>query len=361
MNCSAHVLNTIIRNAFDDGYLTRELPELLEQLQKVRAVVTFLKQCGLAGELPHGVRQEMSTWWNSKLTMIKSVLTQYDKIESRLDSRGNLLLEDVNKALLMGVVDFLEPSKEASEKLERDKVATLPHVLMYYAKLKRHLTATLTDSPDVCKLKSRTLEFLELKLTVGELHKISTFLWPPFRHLRMLDAQDRKNVHDRVREMLTDVHLRLSQGGPSTEQLDNKPAPKRSFLQEFNGWQNAAEAQTTDSELDSYLRDSDSSEDVRRLLESWGAQRKKHRRLFFLAKKVLSIPSTSASSERNFRVAGYVFQERRTCFKPENLDNLLFLHKNMEIFALCWPLSSSCRRVRKCGDFVAACYFIFIP
>ncbi|KAH9368346.1 hypothetical protein HPB48_004538 [Haemaphysalis longicornis] len=113
----------------------------------------------------------------------------------------------------MEVVDFLEPFKEASEKLEQDKVVTLPLVLMYYAKLKKHLTTALTDSPDVCKLKSRTLEFLELKLTVGELHKISTFLRPPFRHLRMLDEQDRKNVHNRVREMLTDVHLRLSQGG----------------------------------------------------------------------------------------------------------------------------------------------------
>ncbi|KAH9366339.1 hypothetical protein HPB48_006209 [Haemaphysalis longicornis] len=199
MNCSAHVLNTILRNTFDEGYLTRELPELLEQLQKVKAVVTFLKQSGLASQLPHGVCQEVSTRWNSKLTMIKSVLTQYDEIESLLDSRGNLLLEDVNKALLVEVVDFLEPFKEASEKLEQDKVVTLPLVLMYYAKLKKHLTTTLTDSPGVCKLKSRTLEFLELKLTVGELHKISTFLWPPFRHLRMLDEQDRKNVHDRVR------------------------------------------------------------------------------------------------------------------------------------------------------------------
>ncbi|KAH6925932.1 hypothetical protein HPB50_012298 [Hyalomma asiaticum] len=51
--------------------------------------------------------------------------------------------------------------------------------------------------------------------------------------------------------------------------------------------------------------------------------------LSFLAKKVLCIPSTSASSERNFSAAGYVLQDRRTCLKPESLDNLLFLHKNM--------------------------------
>ncbi|KAH9379590.1 hypothetical protein HPB48_019061 [Haemaphysalis longicornis] len=146
----------------------------------------------------------------------------------------------------------------------------------------------------------------------------------------MLDEQDRKNVHDRVREMLTDVHLRLSQGVRSRQQLVNEPTAKRSLLQKFNEWREAAEAPTTDSELDSYLRDSDSCEDIRRLLEWWGAQRKKYRGLSFLAKKVLSIPSTSASSERNFSAAGYVLQERRTCLKRENLlDNLLFLYKNM--------------------------------
>lgn len=144
MNCSAHVLNTILRNTFDAGCLTRELPELLE-LQNVKAVVTFLKQSGLASQLPHGVCQDVRTRWNSKLTMIKSVLTQYNEIESLLDSRGNLLLEDVNKALLMEVVDFPEPFKEASEKLEQYKVVTLPLFLVYYAKLKKHLTTAMTD------------------------------------------------------------------------------------------------------------------------------------------------------------------------------------------------------------------------
>lgn len=112
--------------------------------------MTSLKQSGLASQLPHGVCQEVCTRWNLKLTIIKSVLTQYDEIEGLLDSRGNLLLEDINKTLLMEVVGFLEPFKEASEKLERDKVVTLPLVLMYYAKLKKNLTTALTDSPDVC-------------------------------------------------------------------------------------------------------------------------------------------------------------------------------------------------------------------
>ncbi|KAH6942575.1 hypothetical protein HPB50_008067 [Hyalomma asiaticum] len=329
MNCCAHVLNTVLRNAFDDRYLAQELPDLLEQLQKVKAVVTFLKQSGLTSQLPHGVCQEICTRWNSKLAMMKSVLSQYDAIENLLDSRGNLLLEDVNKTLLTEVAEFLEPFKEASEKLEQDKVVTLPLVLMYYTKLKKHLTADSTDSPEVCQLKSRTLEFLQIKLPIEELHKVSTFLWPPFRHLRVLDEQERKSVHDRVRELLIDVYLRLPQGETSTDHPDYEPPAKRTSLDEFKEWRDAAETQPADSELDSYLRDSDSCEDIEKLLEWWEAHRRKYRGLSFLAKKVLCIPSTSASSERNFSAAGYVLQDRRTCLKPESLDNLLFLHKNM--------------------------------
>ncbi|KAH6934240.1 hypothetical protein HPB50_022121 [Hyalomma asiaticum] len=114
MNCCAHVLNTVLQNAFDDRYLAQELPDLLEQLQKVKAVVTFLKQSGLTSQLPHGVCQEICTRWNSKLAMIKSLLSQYDAIENLLDSRGNLLLEDVNKTLLTEVAEFLEPAKSLS-------------------------------------------------------------------------------------------------------------------------------------------------------------------------------------------------------------------------------------------------------
>ncbi|KAH9378762.1 hypothetical protein HPB48_017574 [Haemaphysalis longicornis] len=76
LNCSAQVLNTILRNTFDEWYLPRELPEHLEQLQKLKAIVTFFKQSGLASQIPHRVSQKLSTRWNSKLTIIKFVLTQ---------------------------------------------------------------------------------------------------------------------------------------------------------------------------------------------------------------------------------------------------------------------------------------------
>ncbi|KAH8021205.1 hypothetical protein HPB51_013306 [Rhipicephalus microplus] len=120
---------------------------------------------------------------------------------------------------------------------------------MYYTKLKKHLTADSTDSQEVCQLKSRTLEFLQIKLPMEDLHRVATFLWPPFRHLRILDEQERKSVHDRVRELLTDVHLRLLQGETSTDHPDYETPAKRTSLDEFKKWRDAAETQPADKPL----------------------------------------------------------------------------------------------------------------
>ncbi|KAH7967474.1 hypothetical protein HPB49_025131 [Dermacentor silvarum] len=141
---------------------------------------------------------------------------------------GNLLLEVVSKALWAEVFEFLNPFKEANEKLAEQNVVTLPLVLMYYTKPKKHLTAASTDSPGVCKLKSRRLVFLQIKL-----HKIAMFLWAPFHYIRVLDEQKKKNVHDSVRELLIDEHLRLPPRERSTDQLD-KNCRSDTMLQKFS-------------------------------------------------------------------------------------------------------------------------------
>ncbi|KAL1486595.1 hypothetical protein MTO96_046892 [Rhipicephalus appendiculatus] len=97
VSCTAHVLNTVLRHTFDDDFLGEDLRHVRGQLQNVKAVVTFLKQIGLSSQLPHGVNQEVSTRWNSKLAMLTSVYMQYEEIEALLDSRGNPMMEEVSK------------------------------------------------------------------------------------------------------------------------------------------------------------------------------------------------------------------------------------------------------------------------
>lgn len=50
-----------------------------------------------------------------------------------------------------------------------------------------------------------------------------------------------------------------------------------------------------------------------------------------LAKRYLCIPGTSVSAERVFSTAGDVITAKRSALKPDHVDQLVFLHKNLEI------------------------------
>lgn len=67
---------------------------------------------------------------------------------------------------------------------------------------------------------------------------------------------------------------------------------------------------------------------IEKLLSFWKHHENEIPKLAVFAKRVLCVPVTSASSERNFSAAGYLTQERRTRLKPSTVDNLLFLRKN---------------------------------
>jgi len=51
--------------------------------------------------------------------------------------------------------------------------------------------------------------------------------------------------------------------------------------------------------------------------------------LAVLARKILSVPASSAASERAFSAAGQTITERRTSLKPDTVDSILFLHYNL--------------------------------
>jgi hypothetical protein len=60
-------------------------------------------------------------------------------------------------------------------------------------------------------------------------------------------------------------------------------------------------------------------------LKFWKDQQEKLPHLSRLARRIFSIPATSASVERQFSGVGLIIQERRTNLNPEQLDNILLI------------------------------------
>lgn len=62
----------------------------------------------------------------------------------------------------------------------------------------------------------------------------------------------------------------------------------------------------------------------------WWSQRiAVYPQLHKLARRHLGVPATSVPSERLFSTAGELISQKRTCLKPKNVNNILFLNKSL--------------------------------
>ena len=67
-------------------------------------------------------------------------------------------------------------------------------------------------------------------------------------------------------------------------------------------------------------------------LNWWFENKKRYPRLYILSLKYLCIPATSVASERVFSKGGEIVSAKRSCLKPKNVNQLIFLNKNHKKF-----------------------------
>lgn len=82
------------------------------------------------------------------------------------------------------------------------------------------------------------------------------------------------------------------------------------------------------SEMESYLltRNIDTEDDP---LTWWRENKAQYPRMSLLARKYLGIPATSSPSERLFSTGGNIVTCQRSSLRPQNVDRLVFLAKNL--------------------------------
>ncbi|KAH9374697.1 hypothetical protein HPB48_011003 [Haemaphysalis longicornis] len=310
--------------------------------------MAFLKQSGLPSQLKQTVSQRVPTRWNSKVSLVKSACSQFEKIEALLESSNNPKMESVNTSTLNDLIEFLQPFKDASDALEEVKCPTLPLAVLYASALRKHLeTASVTavEAVEIKKLKDRARHFLNTKLKISLLHETATFLWPQFHQLCMVLEDGCLEVYADVSELLAGITEALSQGEDETNIDVREPDLKRMCLGLFSDWCDEEGDKAATDKMKEYLHGKKeySRSGVCELCDFWREHEKEFPKLALLSKRILCIPATSSSSERNLSAAGYIMQARRTslsaagyimqtrriCLKKESVANLLFLHKNM--------------------------------
>lgn len=186
------------------------------------------------------------------------------------------------------------------------------------------------------QLKQILLDNLNQYYQVQSLHRIATFLWPNFRLLKMLTAEEQKEVHEDVRKLIqTRVKTISNDGDDNGENVNdsnrfhsndrnngidisnsNGSSNKNKSRSNFDEWEIFSDEDQ--DEVDKYLSVQLTSCSEQFVLNWWKEHSNEFPKLSQLAKWVHSIPASVTTRER-FQIT-----------KNNQIDDrLLFLHCNM--------------------------------
>uniref|UniRef100_W5MVB0 HAT C-terminal dimerisation domain-containing protein n=1 Tax=Lepisosteus oculatus TaxID=7918 RepID=W5MVB0_LEPOC len=287
-------------HALNPTKLRDSVPEIAET---AKALVKFVKQMGLVSQLTKTVRQMSDTRFS---TVFLGVNQECVELQEKLDSRGGRAEE------LMTYPS--SPRCPAQRELEGDQYPTLNLVVLWHERLKRHCKPVGTDSRHQAIIRERQKVKIEL------VHMLAIFLWPEFCQLCMLSRTETEDVHQDTRRRIACF---TADGEPSSE-----PSAKRrtTIVAEFEEWVNIPLNEIGDA-LQQYISCNHTMKDDRDML-GWCKSHSGSFPLLARHLRVISIPATSRSSQRNFNATGLTVDKRRTALKPSTVDAILFLHNS---------------------------------
>ena len=356
LNCAAHLLNTVLKTAFNEKKLNGKGKGVTDLIAKCKSLVEYFKRSGKNSNLPSALVQECATRWNTKFDMLQSVAANFDTITKVLAAtKESSRLANVSKYYLDRLVFLLEKFKTTTLIWECDKSATLHTVPLELRSIKDHLQEFIRTEreADLKYVGKKILKTLDEKFLLDDIHLVAAFLWPKYKGLKYFSDDEKKNVESAVEKQ-----IRSTMGLPDDDETSSSPA----FTEDEGTEEMEQPTATTSNESTSSSNsmshrekyadscDEDIDCDYKVELERYRAMKLppstpgthntvrddplsfwKDNAFQFpilskLARIYLGCPATSASSERCFSVAGRVIEKRRTRLSYENVDACLFLH-----------------------------------
>ena len=199
--------------------------------------------------------------------------------------------------------------------------------------MRKRMKAGDKDRPAIRAIKKKLCDQLTTRFGLdapdpSSVPVIAAALDPLYKALKFLTDEQKKEVKAELHERCT---ARQSSASSEAASPDVKPKSKRALLQSLHDDSSDEEEEidTPTEKISAFfaqkLRIDKSKIDP---LQWWKENEKRYPALAQEARRVLSMPSTSASSERVFSTVGRVVTFLRASLSPENVDALVFLHRN---------------------------------
>ncbi|CAM4511391.1 unnamed protein product [Leuciscus chuanchicus] len=368
VKCFAHTLNLASQRALKVATLSR-------LLGRVRRISTCFHRSTTAshclkvkqqclGLNNHKLITDVSTRWNSAYDMVERFLEQQPAICATLLSpevrRGEsdlctLTETDVTNA--EDAVRALKPMKDATTLMSEEHNPTVSLIAPLIAQLLHNMSDTIEDSPMIHEIKNAIKTDL-LKRYSSEAEKkilyTASALDPRFKGMPFLMEEERLEIYREVTEEAASLEIQCTvmrtnvdevPGAKRTETpMEDKPSsPKRkassksllSLLgQSFTDIEGTLQPKTpyarAEEEMEKYCK-APSLPLTEDPMSWWHAHEVTFPLLSRLSKRYLCIPGTSVSAERVFSTAEDVVTAKRSTLKPEHVDQLVFLQKNLQI------------------------------
>ncbi|XP_057694544.1 E3 SUMO-protein ligase ZBED1-like [Corythoichthys intestinalis] len=348
LECFGYRVHLAIENAMNDPEIEHAVGVCKKIVSRFSYSYRLKKELAWAQKelkLPeHGLKVECPTRWGSKQAMIERVLEQQKAILKVLssDQKSRHLVptwQDIE--ILDAINKALQPLIEFTEALFSEKYVGLSYVKPVLHLFCSFILKVSHDVPDLTNtMKTKILTYLEEKYEdpgTQELLDMASALDPRFK-LTYVTEDRTKAIQSRLlSEMVTSTSM---ENDPCGETTDTEDAPsmskKRKSVGSFFKITGEAaqksspqqEQQQALAELQSYQQcaNLDSEEDP---LDWWKEHKRIYPRLSKLAKKYLCIPATNSPSESVINTGGNVVTCVRSSLKPETVDRMVFLAKNL--------------------------------
>ena len=330
--CFAHTLNLIVQEA------TEKDAELAELRQKCRSIVTYFKQSVKARDKLTEVQKQMGgeekklirdvvTRWNSSYYMYERLVEQYKAVNTTLCffDHSQLCLSSPEVSIMSDAVKMLRHFEQATREISADKYLSVSKVIP----LARSLQCVTAECTSLRALKQELLSSMARRFTNIEMNytlAVSTLLDPRFKKVGFGNASACSQTVLRLTSEVASIIASNSTTESTTTEAD-EPSGLWTLID-----QSVAASQSRPSTSDSLIvlrmyLDQPNLARKEEPLKWWVANEKSFPSLASHAKKYLSIPATSVSSERLFSKAGEITSRKRNRIKSKNVDMLLFLNK----------------------------------
>ena len=325
--CAAHTLQLSVNAGLAHPTTDKAIAvarKLVGHFKHSVVATTSLKEKQLQLNIKqHHLIQDVSTRWNSTFFMINRLVEQRVAIYAVLhdadvskDHYQHLDLKEDQWVLLEQLSKVLEPLQMATTVFGYD-VNTSSSIIypVLHGLIRNHLKIDDKDVTAVKHFKKQVSKDLTERFQIDEeciassIPFLCTAVDPRYSGVKFATNEQRCRAREAMLQRLNEIHFQSSTNGESGNEASQE-----------------SEATTQKkSALEILLGDISSKSSVYTPEDELG----RYPHLSKLAKQLLCIPATSVPAERVFSVSGTITNAKRNCIKPENVDMLVFLNKNL--------------------------------